>query len=236
MGVTVRLPFVRCAVLVVAWLSASSSTRAAEPIPAPTITLDLILDEHSLPPLTARVMRDEVVRIWAQEGIAVTWRSSDDHVPAGRRFVRLTLTNDVERPHRKQERYVLGDFLPEEGRIRISLFAASRTATGGIAAHSRPQHTDVYPLALGYVLGRAVAHEVGHVLLGKGHSESGLMQAAFSPGTMTDSRSQRFRLDDRDVARLPSSLADARLWRRDAGGHEDGLDLSGNGAADTIAR
>jgi len=48
MGVTVRLPFVRCAVLVVAWLSASSSTRAAESIPAPTITLDLILGEHSL--------------------------------------------------------------------------------------------------------------------------------------------------------------------------------------------
>jgi hypothetical protein len=231
----VRLLFVRCAVLLLAWLSASSATRAAEPTPAPTITLDLVLADYSLPSLTTRVMRDEVVRIWAQEGIALTWRSSEDQVPDGRRFVRLTLVNDVDRAHRKQEQYVLGDFLPQEGRIRISLFAASRTATDGIAAHSRPRQTDVYPLALGYVLGRAVAHEVGHVLLGKTHSEKGLMQAAFSPGTMTDSRSPRFRLDDRDVARLPSSLADARLLH-DAVGDEDGLDLSGTGAADTLTR
>lgn len=197
------------------WLSALTPMHAAESLPPSMMSIDVVMPPNKLPALSARVMREEVSRIWAREGVAVTWRSSERQVAIGGRFVRLSFIDAEERPQRPLDSYILGDFQADERRIRISLFAAARTATAGTAAYRRPRESFQYPLALGYVLGRAVAHEVGHALLGRSHSETGLMEAAFPPGAMTDSHSPRFRLNDEDSARLTSQQTDVRLARRD---------------------
>ncbi len=197
-------------ILLLMWSAAWGVARAAEPTASTALAISLVLPAHHLPPLAERVMKEESVRIWEREGVQITWRDSEVDVPRGSRFILLTLIGDEERPHRTQQRYVLGDFLPDEGRIRISLFAASQAATNSAAASGRPRQAYEQPLALGYVLGRAVAHEVGHALLGRAHADAGLMEAVFKPGTMADSLSERFRLTHAESARLARARLDAR--------------------------
>ncbi len=192
------------------------ASAAGGALPPPRQTLDLILPSNTLPPLTLRVMREEAARIWAREGVAITWRANEAQVPAGASFVRLSFLGDVNGTYVDKTFYTLGDYLPDEQRIRVSLFAASRAVTQGNAASRQRQPPFIQPLALGYVLGRAIAHEVGHALLGKEHSDSGLMTPTFPPAAMIDVKSLRFRLDEDDAARLRDDSATARVAiRRD---------------------
>ena len=48
---------------------------------------------------------------------------------------------------------------------------------------------------LGIVLGRAVAHEIGHALLGPGHARHGLMRARIDAAEFVDLRDVGFDLD-----------------------------------------
>jgi hypothetical protein len=210
--IAVRRSFAGCAgaLSVALWISLLAPPAHAAP-PAQAIALDVVVPADHLAPLAARVMRSEAARIWAREGVRLVWRASASEVPAGEPFVRVTLIGDDAGTQRTPETYVLGDFLPDEGRIRLSIFAASRAARDATAASRRPQAVYEYPLSLGYVLGRALSHEIGHALLGRGHSESGLMSASFKPLAIADSRTPDFRLNADDAARLPRSLGDARL-------------------------
>jgi hypothetical protein len=94
-------------------------------------------------------MKKELARIWAGEGVEIVWRSGEQQVPLGERFITLTLIDDVERPHRQQAKYVLGDFLSDEGRIRVSMFAATQAAVKSTITSRRSRDTFERPLALG---------------------------------------------------------------------------------------
>jgi hypothetical protein len=201
----------RCGAAFLVWSAACGLARAAEPAPPAAMTLSVVLPSHRLPPLTERVMKKELMRIWAGEGVRIIWRKSEAEVPSNDRFIRLTLIGDEERPHGKTDRYVLGDFLPNEGRIRVSMFAASQAAANSSVASRRTREPFEYPLALGYVLGRAIAHEVGHALLGTEHAAVGLMQATFSPRIIAESPSDRFHLTIAESARLLRHRFDARI-------------------------
>jgi hypothetical protein len=68
---------------------------------------------------------------------------------------------------------------------------------------------DRWPIAAQYVflaraLGRVIAHEIGHYLLGTGHS-SGLMRTSFAPRDLVDPSRAAFRLSTADVERLRAS-------------------------------
>lgn len=198
------------------WSAASPLARAAEPAASSAMTLSLVLPARRIQPLTERVMKKELVRIWAGEGVRIIWRSSEAEVPPGDRFLRLSLMGDEDRSHPATNRYVLGDYLPNEGRIRVSMFAASQTAINSSVASRRSSQPFEYPLALGYVLGRAIAHEVGHALLGIDHAEGGLMQAAFNPRVIAESASDRFHLTVAESTRLRHDRFDARIPREPA--------------------
>jgi hypothetical protein len=56
-------------------------------------------------------------------------------------------------------------------------------------------------------LGRVVAHELGHFLLGTNtHTPEGLMRVHYRPEDLVDSSDRRFRLTPEDVARLQTSF------------------------------
>jgi hypothetical protein len=196
------------------------------------MTLTIVLPAHRLPALTERIMKKELGRIWASEGVAILWRKSEAEVRPGDRFIRLTLTGTEDRSHRQIDRYVLGDFLAKEGRIRISMYAASQAATSSVAAR-RTRDPFEYPLALGYVLGRAIAHEVGHALLGTEHAESGLMQAAFNPSIIAESPSDRFQLTVAESARLRRDQSEARVPREPAVADGASLEVAGDAPLST---
>lgn len=65
----------------------------------------------------------------------------------------------------------------------------------------------VHDTAVARVLGRAVAHEIGHYLLRwQHHAQGGLMRATHRPSDLVAPRSAPFALSQTDIARLRASL------------------------------
>jgi hypothetical protein len=64
------------------------------------------------------------------------------------------------------------------------------------------------PMDVGRALGRVLAHEVGHVLLGAfRHGRTGLMRASFIPSELVDYRRRSYTLSSAEVARLTQRTA-----------------------------
>jgi hypothetical protein len=74
---------------------------------------------------------------------------------------------------------------------------------------------EIQDMALGRILGRALAHEIGHFLIGApGHAKNGLMRAVIDPGTFTHPGRSYFKLERDDERRLRASrLASCELAR-----------------------
>jgi hypothetical protein len=174
-------------------------------------TLDVILRHGQISKLTASVMREEAERIWIREGVQLRWHLSDADVSPDASFIRLELVDEYAGVVANASAIALGDFRPRVGTIRVSLRSASDTTTLGLSGFRRPLQPFDHPLALGYVLGRAIAHEIGHSLLGGAHAETGLMQAAFTPSQMVDRLSGQFRLTPVESASLFHRLDDGRI-------------------------
>jgi hypothetical protein len=69
----------------------------------------------------------------------------------------------------------------------------------------------VHEREMARALGRVLAHEIGHVLLGApDHDGAGLMRAVFRPFELADSNRAPFRLTDMSVARLDHRLRQLR--------------------------
>ncbi len=180
----------------------------------PRATLHVILNHHEISSVTAGVMREEAERIWTREGVRLRWHISTVDIPLDANVVRLQLVDDYTAVVADRAAIALGDFRPGVGTIRVSLKCAAQTTALGLSGFRKPLQPFDQPLALGYVLGRAVAHEIGHSLLGGVHSDTGLMQAAFTPSQMVDRLSGQFRLTPSESARLFHRLEDGRLTLR----------------------
>lgn len=82
------------------------------------------------------------------------------------------------------------------------------------------QAPDIQAAALGRIIGRALAHEIGHFLIAvPGHAKNGLMRAAIDPSILTHPGREYFKLERDDerairAARL-ASCEQARLTSRD---------------------
>ena len=82
---------------------------------------------------------------------------------------------------------------------------------------------DLQNQAMGRIIGRAVAHEIGHFLLAsQTHAASGLMRAALDPERMVNPGVEHFKLQPSDVralraARIESCEVAARRKRSKTG-------------------
>jgi hypothetical protein len=121
---------------------------------------------------------EEAARVWAPYGVAL------DTTPAGPGSITVRVSV-VGRPLPGVNGRALGSIPFELANPEpvISLYAETAAdlladaATAG-GAHWPPAYRD---LMLGRVLGRALAHEIGHYLLrSRGHSQTGLMRATQS--------------------------------------------------------
>jgi hypothetical protein len=211
-GAHVSVRQVICAVAA-AWILAGPSL---EPLQAgaprdPHATLDVILQHSALDSLIEYAMRREAERIWDREGVRLRWHDPNDEVLTATRSVRVQIVDEYARTASSSSETVLGDFRPGLGAARVSLASAARATDEGLQSYRRPLQPFDYPLALGCVLGRAIAHEIGHSLLGGAHAEVGLMQRAFEPSQLVDRQSARFRLTPADAANLFHRLDDGQV-------------------------
>ena len=185
-----------------------SPSAAEESRTESTLSLEILLTiAPSLPAAARAPLLDEVTRIWRSQDVAIDW-VSDKTVPRlASRSLRVLVVPNRGPAARQNDSQAVGELLgPGKGHAVaiVSIEAAER-----LLEEARPPG---FPLQapldhrrLGLVLGRAVAHEIGHYLLDTHtHARQGLMRPRFDAREFSDLRPGTFTLD-----------ADAAQWLKD---------------------
>jgi hypothetical protein len=154
-------------------------------------------------------LKDEAEAIWRQYGIQLEWTDADAAEPAADRVsLDATVEGRFEAPDRMAWVTVLGSAIvqfnpPSWQPIRVSVGATEsvlQTVRPSIGGHVRDHE-------LARALGRVLAHEIGHVLLGAPyHDRTGLMRATFRPDELAEPNRAPFRLTRGSVSRLKNRL------------------------------
>src|SRR5215470_11733883 len=123
-----------------------------------------------------KAMTAECNRIWAREGIEITWSSTGSNADV---VLPLVFDHREVRKHDKKNADAFGvtTFAGHSQRILVSVDRAREVIAQrhGLADSSDGMTLDI---AMGTLLGRVVAHEVGHaLLLTLSHATDGLMRA-----------------------------------------------------------
>ena len=171
-------------------------------------------------------MQAEVERIWSRHGVKLGWLAPDHVRPDSGANVDVLLVPDSRECGRVRPsgRKTLGCFRFRDGDSRplITIFPQhAQQLAGALSARicGRRCLEGWIERLHGTLLGRALAHEIGHYLLGPEHSGAGLMRAAFHPRdvlagdpkavSLTGPQVQR--LTSRCVERQSTAMEPARL-------------------------
>jgi hypothetical protein len=192
-----------------AYGSPKGADNATTP-PAAPLVLNIRLEAiDSLPMLTRIELMREATSIWRDGRVRLNWPkpSSSQNPP---QTFRVAVVRHPVAASSNGRHWPVGQLLRFADRREMAQ-VSTESAERVLARTTRPQFLDGqadYDRRLGVVLGRAVAHEIGHYLLHTGtHAESGLMRASFLPDEFSDARIETFSLDD--VARAHLHLAAA---------------------------
>jgi hypothetical protein len=158
--------------------------------------------------MALRVLRQDAVAIWRSSGVTIVWvseRSGTESASGGAPdlIAILLRAGDGDRPARRAALASL-DFLDgvPDRRIRVFVDRAQRLLASARSADGVAGLADS-DIALGRVLGRVLAHEVGHyVLATTRHTPSGLMQATHAINMLARPDRRPFRLDGVSRARI----------------------------------
>lgn len=165
---------------------------------APTVTVDAVLTVAAeLSDASRQVMLGEIEGIWRSAGVRIRWVDATN-APLDAHLLRVVVVRRPMPPG-QHGNWVVGELQRfQDGRVMaiasIARAEAVIGAAGGDRVHQAPDALVHH--RLGVVLGRAVAHEIGHYLREDGaHSRRGLMRATFQPREFIDLRSGTFEVD-----------------------------------------
>jgi hypothetical protein len=180
-------------------------SRRASPRLAP-LAVDLLLDAPRLPPRLEASALEEVNRIWAPYGVDVRFQHADDAVRCGAVRLAVALGN---RPDGLATAHALGSihFHGDEPEPAIEMYSNAieqLVSTATLYDHeNRKWPTSFRHFIVGRVLGRALAHEIGHFLLRtRHHSAAGLMRSELASADLVSPSRRPFALSAVDAARL----------------------------------
>jgi hypothetical protein len=153
-----------------------------------------------MPPVSRHVALQVAARTLAAAGVTVSWRECDagcDDVP-GRDELLVRLVRAIGRASRPDQ-LVLGDAYVDA------------TLGGGVLATIYVDRVEQLAAASGTqvttLLGRAIAHELGHLLLASsGHSARGLMRAKWSRNDLQRNRLIDWMFTEKDALAMRERL------------------------------
>lgn len=153
-------------------------------------------------------LKEEAVTIWRPYGVRLEWLDADAPVAAAHALaVEVWVERDRARRNPTEWSAVLGrvDLNPEAEdwlKIRVSFDATERALTQWRTGRSSMNGV-VLDREMGRALGRVIAHEIGHVLLGPPHHDrTGLMRAVLPANELSEADRRPFRLAASGVDRL----------------------------------
>jgi hypothetical protein len=156
-----------------------------------------IYNHASLAPEVLVRARDIVARIFHDSGIQVTWLEPSSEQPASQFAVRVIVRRNCDGFHCGSG--VMGKTLGDEHEMGRASYVFKDRALQ--IAHKR--HQDV-----AQVLGYAIAHEMGHVLLPRpAHTAQGIMRAEWNGHDLRHIASDALRFTTVQATQMKSTLA-----------------------------
>jgi len=150
------------------------------------------------PALSRQALVGETSSIWRDGNIRLRWLDSPPPPLTGT-TLRVLVTPRAVVSSVEGQNWTVGELL----RFGETSAIAVASITGAQRIIGESQHIGIFDLPatyeyrLGVVLGRAVAHEIGHyVLQTNTHASSGLMRATIDAREFADLRTTTFRLDE----------------------------------------
>jgi len=177
----------------------------------PRLQIEIVFDGTPLPPKREASAMREIRQIWARYGVDVH-RSSADAVRTDR-AVRLAVTVvDHDVPYLPPGALGSIGFVDEVPEPAIAMYpGAIDSLVSNVEFFGRNEHDWPAPLRdllVGRVMGRALAHEIGHFLLrSRTHSPAGLMRAAPPLFDLTTPEWRGFALTEAEASRLASVVS-----------------------------
>lgn len=197
------------AAAVAALAALSLSTQAAADV---CVEVDLRVTGAAPSSVLLGSMASEADAIWKPYGVRVQWTGGVDMVSCRTIGWSFEVQVNDELSQRSTARpLTLGSTwvgsLPAARRSPIHLdYAATRRLVGSLTADQLDHaigRRDTTASDMGRALGRVLAHEIGHGLLGAGsHQRRGLMRATIATTELVAYRRRGYTLSDLEIARL----------------------------------
>ena len=174
----------------------------------PSLVLEARLATHAdLPPAARASLVREVDDIWRREGVLVRWSNpTAEGVTSDATLRVLVVRRESTSDNTDHHQWAVGELIfdQSDNPVAVASIAAAERVLASAGRDDEPAALRHH--RLGVILGRAVAHEIGHFLLNtSSHARRGLMRARINDGDFADVRSGAFFLD-----------AMAGQWIRDA--------------------
>lgn len=183
-----------------------TGAAAGDARPSPPLVMLRLSTTMQLPEESRATMRGEIEGIWRREGLDVQWLAMSPGAPLPPAAIRVVVVDRARDPVPTDHEWPVAQLLFDDLNRPVavsSLAAAERVLEAGT---DRVEPSRLRQRRLGLVLGRAMAHEIGHYLLNTAsHARRGLMRARIDARDLADLRAGGFFLD-----------APAARWLRDA--------------------
>ena len=178
-------------------LTAGSTAVSALPLHV------LLTVSSELAPAARQTLITEAERIWQREQVNIDWaRPGSIGEPADSPLRVLVVAQPERRTAASARNWPVAELITEATprAVAIASIDGAQRVVNEATPHQRID-ARTRDLQLGLVLGRAVAHEIGHFLLATStHARSGLMRATVDAREFTAASGDSFRLD-RDASR-----------------------------------
>jgi hypothetical protein len=184
-----------CALLTIAAVTAPVTAQDADVPDRVEVLLTVV---PNLPDAARMAMMDETASIWRKHGVAIDWLSPVAVRPVARHRLRVLVVDRRESGSTPGEPFTVGELLrPAKGHpIAMMSIESARRLMASVRGRAGYDFIAVDHRRLGVLLGRALAHEIGHYLLDTHtHARSGLMRPRFDALEFTDLRDDTFALD-----------------------------------------
>jgi len=184
-------------------ISGAATPTASETL---TVHVNVFFDDSITSQAIKAAAMDEAAGIWRKYGVDLQFATSGADAA-------LSLNVIVERTaHRRKydgEPEVLGHTIITPGRAGQAPLRISFDAVTALLDSQHGANPLLHDYALAAALGRVVAHEIGHVLLGSPsyHDADGLMRTTFFPDDLARPERSRFQLAHYSVERLRARIA-----------------------------
>lgn len=205
-------------IVVLGWGLGSQTVPAAEPAPALQMTL-FVYNMAQVAPHTLQKANQVAARIFRNAGIEVMVvvdpppfvqsETRPTFPPPRSFFVQILSPEMANRLHLRSTVLGLAPGTPkEQGRNKVYVFdqVASRIALE--QATDQVTKTVSLPADKGQILGYAIAHEIGHVLLNlAAHTKRGIMQAIWDRDALADIATGRLNFSPEQAERIRAEVA-----------------------------